>query len=89
MSISPTILNMIHTTLIFCAKKTLKKFLFSVSTAHSPDSNPYATPSRPSIEYHSKNHLSSNFFKTQKRACLQLSQGIFIKISAYGQICKT
>lgn len=51
-----------HHTNFLRKKKTLKKFLFSVSTAHSPDSNPYATPSRPSIEYHSKNHLSSNFF---------------------------
>ena len=63
MSIFRTVLNMTQNALIFfCAKKTLKKFLFSVSTVHSPDSNLYATPSEPSIEYHNQNHLSNVFF---------------------------
>lgn len=52
MSIFGAVLNMIQGARFFFAqKKTLKRNLFSVSTAHCPDSNPYAIPSRTTIAY--------------------------------------
>lgn len=51
MSIFRTVLNMIQGARFFCTKKTLKRNLFSVSTTHCPDSNPYAIPSRTTIAY--------------------------------------
>lgn len=51
MSIFRTVLNMIQGARFFLQKKTLKRNLFSVSTAHCPDSNPYAIPSRTTIAY--------------------------------------
>lgn len=50
----------------FLRKKTLKRNLFSVSTAHCPDSNPYAILPRTIIEYHNQNHLSSIFLRHKK-----------------------